>query len=342
MKQEHIPDLLLLFSHSITALLVSIFHHVIDPYPKWIKLSLLFLYLILIFAVYRFSKKLLKARAESDVQRELAEQQRELANQQRYNHLRARMLEVVAEFIKERYQINYELISKLNQLDTTGEVSAQTVKAVLDDADRSRVEKIKEALKSLSSALREDVFKKPPKAEDINRDEMKVSFYAVENDPDVPARKALIPKARYYPNEGAPRTSKFSENDGVAGEAWGKRIVIVCENGGEDPRFMEKRPGQKEEYASMICVPSIMDVPGYKISEVYGILTLDSPIRRGYFQEGSEKFWADLLQPICNILIYARESSRLIATLNHIIDNLSTVLPASPPLDGASDKAPNT
>jgi hypothetical protein len=251
------------------------------------------------------------------------------------------MLEVVAEFIKERYQINYELILKLNQLDTAGEVSAQTVKEALDEADRSRVEKVKEALKSLSSALREDVFKKPPKAEDINRDEMKVSFYAVENDPDVPGQKALIPKARYYPNEGAPRTKKFLEDDGVAGEAWSKRIVIICENGGEDPRFKEKRTGQRSEYASMICVPSIMDVPGYRMSDVYGIVTLDSPVRRGYFQEGSEKFWADLLQPICNILIYARESSRLIAMLNQMVDKLSTVTPAPPSLDATDDNDPS-
>jgi hypothetical protein len=252
------------------------------------------------------------------------------------------MLEVVAEFIKERYQINYELISKLNQLDDTGAVSAQTVKATLDEADKSRVEKVKEALKSLSSALREDIFKKPYTAEDINRDEMKVSFYAVESDPDVPGQKALIPKARYYPNEGAPRTKKFLEDEGVAGEAWSKKIVIICENGGEDPRFKEKRPGQRGEYASMICVPSIMDVPRYITSDVYGILTLDSPVRQGYFQGGSEKFWADVLQPICNILIYARESSRLIAVLNQMVDKLSIDTPAAPPLSDTSDNTPSS
>jgi hypothetical protein len=331
MKQEYIPDVLLLFSHSMTALLASMFHHLIDSYPVWIKVALLLLYVLLVVAAFKLSKKWLKDRTESNLRHELADQQR-------FNHLRTRMLEVVAEFIKERYQISYELISKLKQLHTDDAVTAKAVKERLDEADKSRVEKVKEALKSLSSALREDLFRKPTTAQDINRDDMKVSFYAVEEDTDAPGQKALIPKARYYPNEGAPKTKKFLFEDGVAGKAWSKRIVIICENGGEDKKFEEKRPGQKEEYASMICVPSIIDVPKEKWSDVYGVLTLDSPVRRGYFQDGSEKFWADLLQPICNILIYARESSAFIATLNETVDKLAGVTSAAhSPADISSD-----
>ncbi len=329
MKQEYIPDIMLLVTHSVTALVASIFHHLIDPYPTGIKLALLALYILIVLILYRVSKRILSLRIDAGLRRELEDQQRELAAQQRYNLLRTRVLEVVAEFIKERYQINYDLTLKLTRLGDAGTVTPKNVKEALDEADRSRVEKVKEALKSLSSALREDIFKKPSTADDINRDLMKVSFYAVEDDPDVAGQKALVPKARHYPNEGAPKTRKFLIGEGVAGLVWSERKVIICEHGGAEKSFKEMRPGQKQEYASMICVPAILDVPGYKLSELYGVLTLDSPIRTGYFEDGSEEFWADLLQPICNVLIYARDSSRLIAALNATVDKLATVAPES-------------
>ena len=326
MKQEYIPDAMLLLSHSMTALVASMFHHLIDPYPKWIKVALLLLYLSFVYVLYRISQKVLKGRLDQGLRGEVDALQNELAAQTRYNLLRSRMLEAVAEFIKERYQISYDLNKKLQKLREVGSVNVKTVTDALKEADKSRVELVKETLKSLSSALREDIFKRPQNADDANRDHMKVSFYAVEQDPDAPPdkpdQKALVPKARAYPNEGSPKTRKFQYGEGVAGEVWKEGRVIICEHGGKEQRFREMRPGQKSEYASMICVPTILDVPGYKLTEFYGVLTVDSPIREGYFVDGTDEFWADLLQPICNILIYARDSSRLIVTLNEIVQDL--------------------
>jgi len=329
MTRDVIPELMLLFTHSLTALLASLFHDYIQPLPTTVKVLLLILYAVVIFLLYRAFKKVINLSADAGLRRELAEQQQELAKQQRYNHLRARMLEVVAEFVKERYEINYDLTFKLNKLDEEGNLKAKAVKEALDHADRTRVEKVKEALKSLSSALREDVFKKPATADAVNTDLMKVSFYAVEDDPDEPGQKALVPKARHYPNEGAPKTRKFKMSEGVAGLVWQDRTVIICENGGEDNRFKDMRSAQRAEYASMICLPTILDITAYKYSDLYGVLTLDSRIRRGYFEQGKEEFWADLLQPISNILIYARDSSRLIAALNKTVDRLACADPAA-------------
>lgn len=311
MKHNYLPDVLTFLTHSVTALVVTLGHKVIEDLPIVVQLILFIVYLSAIVFLY---KRLRATLAK--------EEQRETSKLQRYSFLRKKTLQVVGEFIKERYWVNYNLTTKINELVDSGRMSVSSLKSLLDEADKVRVEKVKETLRGVSSCLEEDDFKRPLDADGDNKDEMKVSFYAVEPDPENPNEEVLIPKARAYPNESTPKTPRFRKGEGVSGKAWMEKIVIICENGGEDPQFTEMRPGQKEEYASMICVPAIMDVPAYHVNEVYGIVTLDSPIRKGYFQKGLEKFWADLVQPICNILIYARESSTLITSLKRALESI--------------------
>jgi hypothetical protein len=309
MNRDFLPDFYLIASHSILVLLVAVIHELLDDYPLPAKIGFLLVYVVLTVVLYRWLRRRKLAKAEERWQGDLEQQKEELIKLQRYQYLQSHMLGVIGEFLKDRYKASYELATKITEnLDG---ISIDSLVSFLDEFDSKRREQIKSALSKLSSFLPGDDFKKPRDADSSLKDLLKVSFYAVEYDEEV-GEVCLLPRYRFYPNEGEPKTKRFRKTDGAAGDAWSTKRIVVCENGGEDDAFQDMWEGndQKAQYASMICVPAIEDIATEKMSEVYGILTIDSPVRRGYFQKKLGQFWADLFQPICDLLVYCRESER--------------------------------
>jgi hypothetical protein len=220
--------------------------------------------------------------------------------------------------LKQRYRVLHQLVTHLKNLRTQNTLNKAAFEEALEDFDKERREHIKGALKQLSAFLREDDYLKPLSPGNAALDQFKVTFYAVEkrneqDEPDPNGTEFLVPKWRAIPNEGEPRTRRFAKTDGASGRAWSTKKTVVCERGGLDPQFkdMWEGGGQKQKYKSMICVPAIEDIPTERINEVYGVLTIDTPVRDKYFSGHLEEFWGTLHQPICNLLIYCRESEAL-------------------------------
>jgi hypothetical protein len=59
------------------------------------------------------------------------------------------------------------------------------------------------------------------------------------------------------------------------------------------------------------------DFPKEKLSSVFGVLTIHSTERSGYFEKRIEQFWFDLFQPVCDALVYSYKSSELIEMLDN-------------------------
>jgi hypothetical protein len=241
------------------------------------------------------------------------------------------MLEVVADFLKDRYKVNHDLATKIE-----GQIAQQTLtpasfESLLLEADKERLVQIKSALSKVSTFLPEDNYKAPQEADLAVQDHFKISFYAVEEDSEEEGGLALLPKYRYYPNEGWPRTKKFRKGEGAAGKAWDTGRIVVCESVANDPVFkdMWDGGGQKADYASMICVPAIEDIPAEKISGVYGVLTVDTPIKDGYFQRSLGRFWPELFEPICNLLIHCHEAERVKTATVKAVQKLAPPTPAT-------------
>jgi hypothetical protein len=240
------------------------------------------------------------------------------------------MLEVVSEFLKDRYKVNHDLATKLSLQIDNHSVTTNSLKGVLEEADKQRREHIKSALSQLSSFLPADEYIKPKNADDTLKDHLKVSFYAVEFDSES-KQERLLPKWRFFPNEREPKTQSFEKNQGAAGKAWAEKEVVVCEQGGEDSEFKEMRTGQKGEYASMACIPAIEDIPAERLSRIYGVLTIDTPVRRGYFQKALKPFWASLFEPVCNLLIYCHETEQVKLAVCKAISDIALSRQADPP-----------
>lgn len=322
-------DILAFVSHLSIALLVALGHQLVHDIPAWVQVVLLVLLVILIVILYRKIKNTIAKSREESIREELTREKEEirqsltrekeeirgeLEKQDRYNLLRRTMLDVLGDFVKERYRANFSLTTELRRLMETDNINVESVKTALSQADDIRREKVKQALGKVSQLLREDNFKKPNDADGENKDKMGVSFYAVtENEGEMVLEK----RYRYFPNEGEPKTKTFKIGEGAAGQCWMERVPIVCENGGDDPTFKEMRAGQRSEYASMICIPAIADFPKEKVSELFGVLTIHSTERKGYFEKRLEQFWFDLFQPVCDALIYSGKSSELIDAIGN-------------------------
>lgn len=255
----------------------------------------------------------------------------EIENWRRYQILGSHMLGIIGGFVKDRYKVNHDLATRIENQCDTQTLTGESFQNLLNEFDKERRVHIKSALTKLSSFLPEDQYKEPIEADKVVQDCFKVSFYAVEKDP-TDKELYLVPKYRYYPNEGEPRTKRFKMGEGASGLAWQDKTVIVCERGGEDERFRDMWPGggQKAHYASMICIPAIKDMPGEKISDVYGVLTIDTPIRREYFDKRMLQFWGELLNPITDLLIYCNELERVTKDVNRATEILAR---RDPPLN---------
>jgi len=249
----------------------------------------------------------------------------------RYHLLDSRMLAIVGGFLKERYQVNHWLATEIDRSLEEGTLTAEVFQRVVEEADKERRSQVKSALSELSSFLREDPYKAPLDPDGIAQEHFKVSFYEVETDKQT-GNSLLVKKWRYYPNEGEPRTPSFRKGEGASGIAWDTKKIVVCAEGGADPVFkdMWEGGGQKERYASMICVPAIEDIPSERISEVYGVLRVDTPRRVGYFDKNLEQLWADLFQPVCNLLIYSHESERMKSAVRRAVMELTEKRGPSP------------
>jgi hypothetical protein len=222
------------------------------------------------------------------------------------------MLDITTEFLKQRCRTYYSLSDKIRSAAANGRIDVETVCNALTSADGERREHIEVALRHLSTSLVEDSFLVPSNPDEAIKDIFKVSVYVVEHD-EQQGKDRLLPKWRFYPNEGEPRTRGFNLAEGASGTAWQTKRIVVCENRGAEEIFkdMWDGGGQKPHYASMICVPVLEQKRPDRPSEVYGVVTVDSPVRRGYFAKSLEQFWADLVDPVCRILIYCRSAEVL-------------------------------
>lgn len=318
-------DTFFLLSHLAIALLASLAFEAISHLHVGLRIGLVLVYVTVAFSLFRWLQRADREARRVARERELAAKEEEIASQRRYRLLESEMLRIVGEFVKDRYKANHDLATQLQQAASNERLTSDRVIEIVNDWDKGRRDHIKSALAQVSSFLVSDDFKKPRTADEEVNDHFKVSFYRVSVEPN--GEEVLVPQWRYYPNEGEPRTKKFMKSDGAAGKAWQTKRIVVCENGGRDPHFkdMWDGGGQKEKYASMICVPAIEDIPAEKMSDVYGILTIDTPIRDGYFRAKQDQFWADLLQPLCNVLIYCRELERTKESVTLIARKLSAL-----------------
>lgn len=296
-------DIFFGMSHIAVGLMAAFAVETIAELPAIARAMFVLAYVVIAFWIYWWLK-----RTQRTSEREATEAR--IAAVGRYRQLQADMLEIVGTFVKERYKTDHKLADKLIALSAEPEVDPAAALGIMEEWDEQRREQIKSALGQLCSSLVSDAYLKPTDPDKVVLDQFKVSFYAVTVDPETGAQY-LAPEWRYYPAEGAPKTKGFGPNEGAAGKAWSSKEIVVCEYGGEDPQFKNMREGQKADYASMICVPAIEDIPSERMSEVYGVLTVDTPIRAGYFRQSHRQFWALQLQPLCSLLIYCRETKRV-------------------------------
>jgi hypothetical protein len=295
-------DIFFVLSHASIAILASALVESIHSLPKGFRLLIAGAYFSMAIAVYRWIKRRHDARKDNQVER-----------WSRYEHLRSRMLDIVSEFLKQRYRTYSALAFRIGDHSS---LDGESFCNALDSADAERREHIITALRQLSGCFVEDAFLKPDEPDGAIKDAFKVSVYVVEHDP-AKQRERLLPKWRFYPNEGEPTTRGFDCGEGASGKAWQTKRVVVCEKGGDDPDFkdMWDGGGQKAHYASMICVPVMEQRGADRPSEVYGVITIDTPTRRGYFAKSLEQFWGSLCDPICRILIYCKEAEDMIGNL---------------------------
>jgi hypothetical protein len=315
-------DSFVLVSHLALALVASLAFEAVADLPLWVRAVMVAVYLIGAYAVYIRVKLRAKTKVQTDIDVWKQHLQGEIEKWKRIELLQRRMLGISAEFLKERYQVIHGLVSDLERLKVSPELSTKAIAQAFEDFDKERRSQIKRALELLSSFWTEDVYLRPDAPEEATTDFFKVTFYAVETaEVDGVLGPYLVPKARAIPNEGEPRTQHFKKGEGASGRAWATKKVVVCELGGKDPLFEDKWPGggQKAGYKSMICIPAIEDIPSERMSEVYGVLSIDTPVREGYFQANLEQFWGALNQPICNLLIYCRESERFKTALVEVV-----------------------
>jgi hypothetical protein len=315
-------DVFVLLSHLAIGLMAAFAVEFLQFLHLSVRITVLVLYLGAAWMIYSKIRQLQRRSEELEIEK-----------WERYQFLSSRVLDVVGEFIKDRYKINHNLAREINDALDKGMLTQEAFQGFLDDFSKFRRVQIKTALSELSTALPRDTHKKPLDADSAVQDRFKISFYAVEYDSEI-GEKCLLPKWRYYPNESEPRTKRFREGEGVAGLAWSDKRIKVCETGGENPHFkdMWEGGGQKEQYASMICVPAIEDIPAEKMTDVYGVLTVDTPIRRGYFEDRMAQFWADLFEPICNLLIYCHEIEKVKEAVSNAIQ---TLVKGKPIADGS-------
>jgi hypothetical protein len=304
-------DLFFLLSHSAIGLVAAFGENLASRLNLWPRAFLLVTYVAGAYWIY----KKLKRSA-------LAQERHEISSWSRSYHLVNGVLDAVGEFLKERYIVDTRIAAQLNQQVRDGTLTAEALGEVVKEADALRRTEVTRSLAELVHTFKEDSYLKPGKAMQAIQDIFKVSFYDVRT---VNGEEALYPKWRCYPNEGEPRTQKFSRGQGAAGKAWAEKRTFICETGGEDLDFEDMHGGkQKELYASMICVPAIINIPQDRVNEVYGILTIDSNTRRHYFQKSLHDFWATLLQPICNLLIYCDRSQRAKLAVSDAVAFLAT------------------
>lgn len=302
---KYLTNVVTFLTHLVPAALVAIGHHLVADAKLWIQIVLLLTVVGCLFVVYKWLISYGTKREQDPLRAEIEELKSERGKLRRYNHLRKSMLDGVGDFVRERYRANNTLTLELTTLIESQNMSIDSVKASLLQADATRREKVSETLGRLSELLKDDTFRRPRSADDDNKDRMSVSVYEVSKDGD---EKFLVPTHRHFPGRSKPQTPRFKLGEGAAGKAWRDEKIYICELGGDDPEFREMREGQKKEYASMICVPVIADYIKEKSREVIGILTIHSTERKGYFENAAREFWLDFLQPICDILVYSSKS----------------------------------
>jgi hypothetical protein len=307
--REWAADGFVLLSHVALGLIVALAFESVAHLSVAIRILLAGSWTVFAGLIYWWLKRTNRRAREERHRSELKLKDTEIAKWRRYQHLERGILGILTEFLKDRYRTNHQFSTSLRTELNAGVITLDHLIELIEAADTERRTQVKTALTNLSSVFVEDSHLKPAEADRAVQDCFKVSFYAVEEHNGAPC---LVPKWRYYPNEGEPRTRSFKQDDGAAGLAWRTKRIVVCERGGRDPFFkdMWDGGGQKERYASMVCMPAIKDIPSEKVSDVYGILTVDSPIRDSYFGKAQQQFWADLLQPICNLLVYCQEVER--------------------------------
>jgi hypothetical protein len=318
-------EVFVLVSHLALALVATLAFELIQQLPLYLRLTIALIYVASATGLFiRLRRREVnevrshERRVADDLRQALGAKISALAAEKdewrRLELLTSRTLAIVNEFLKDRYKLYHCVAASLREEVAVGSrVDLDTLIKVLGKFDAQRVPHIKQALRRVSSALVEDLHKKPERASTAVQDHFKVSYYAVKP-PIVGSahtEERLEPEYRFYPNEGQPKTPFFAKGEGGAGVAWAEERIVVFEDCSTDDRFTEKRDKQRSEYASMICVPAIEDVPEERYHKVCGVLTVDTPIRVGYFSKDMARFWADLMEPIGNILIYAKEAEGL-------------------------------
>jgi hypothetical protein len=331
-KQEWPVDAFVMLSHLAIALVAAFAFETVAHLPLPLRIVMISAYMILAGFVYLRVKSSATKRMATDAAETESLLREELGEWKRFELLQRHTLSIVAEFLKDRYQVIHGLVSELERLRGTSEFSAHTLTNALEEFDKERRVHIKRALAQLSSFWTEDDYLKPTTPALATKDFFKATFYAVEKldnngEPSETGTEYLVKKHRAIPNEGEPRTLRFRIGEGASGKAWETKRIVVCERGGEDKAFKQMWDEQQRAYKSMICIPAIEDIPSERMSDVYGVLSVDTPVREGYFSAELEQFWATLHQPVCNLLIYCRESERLKTAFVNVIHELSPETP---------------
>jgi hypothetical protein len=318
-------DLFVLVSHLSIGLLAAFSERFLH-YVPWLWVRLLILS-VLVLAAWLLFLRFRKAQHEAEEadgtawQAQLDAMDQERQQWRRLCELNSHIMKIIDQFLKSRYRLNHSLATRLSDDLRAGNINVKTFKKALSEFDSERRAQVKDALGQISNDLRKDTFLRPGEASKAVKDFFKVSFYSVGPDP-AGHDPCLVKKWRFFPNESEPKTEKFHYGEGAAGQAWEKKRIVVCERGGQDGRFKEMWGGQQSDYASMICVPAIADLPAHKVNDVHGVLTVHTSVRQGYFEETLEQFWADLFDPLCNALVYLDKSEYLIRTLVETVEAL--------------------
>jgi len=299
--------------HFLAGLIIISFHKIqekLQLFSPELIVSIVVIYLLILILMYLFLHSKLKSFEEKEKMR-----------QRSSYSLLSGIIDSISQAIRDRLATTHMSNNLLLNIIKKGDITEGQLADILEQFEGEKRYQINTLFKNVCHALKRDMYGIPNDPDKFPEDVFKVSYYRKK---EVGGRECLVPAYRAYPHEGYPKTPEipFGEAGGGAGLAWKYGKIIVISDVENDERWVDFRDHQKAEYASMICIPVIMDIPKEALREIHGVLTIDSRIRRNFFEKRMEKLWEDITYPISYLLLLITESEKRNELLMEALQNI--------------------
>lgn len=308
--------------HFLSGLIILSFHKVQEilkdlPFPLIIAIVIIY-FLILGIIWFLNESKNLSDEEKAWTAAAAMEIEERIKRRQHYTLLEG-TLDSLNQAVQNRIIAMHEANNLLSRVITSGNAKKNEITDIIKISEGEKREHINSLFRDFCNTFKADTFLATEDPDKISDDVFKVSFYRVDE-----SDHSLKPAYRAYPHDSIPQTCEipYGEAGGGAGLAWKYAKIIVMEDVANDQRWVDFRPGQRREYASMICLPVVKDIPKEPLRKVIGVLTVDSRIRKGFFSNNLETFWQSLSFPVCNFLILITENENRNKLLIQAIENI--------------------